>query len=62
MRVIIIEDKDAKALLDKLKLESLRKNHINMRNPDQPLTMEDMHGVFLYVVVGWLNEQGAKLH
>lgn len=61
MRAIIIDDKDAKALVDKLKLESLRKDHINMENPDNPLTMEQMHRIFHYQVVRWLQEQGARV-
>ncbi len=58
MKAIIIEDKDCKALIDKLKLESMRKDHINMENPGQPLTIESMHRIFHYVVVGWLQQQG----
>lgn len=70
MRAIIIEDKDAKALLDRLELEKYKKAH---KHPAHQLsldlahggrdeiTLADMHRWFHYVVVGWLQEQGASL-
>jgi hypothetical protein len=60
MRCIIIEDKDAKDLLRRLKLELLRETH-----PNAPVltghSAGDMHRIFHYQVVQWLQEQGAEL-
>ena len=60
MRVIIIEDKDAKALLDRLDLTALKRDRI-WTDPEHPPTVDDMHRAFRYVVVNWLHEQGAEL-
>jgi hypothetical protein len=72
MRAIIIDDKDAKSLLEKLKLAAFRKdapgygieqseawNNLPQGIRDQIIS--DMHGRFHYVVCGWLQEQGAKV-
>ncbi len=71
MRAIIIDDKDAKALLDKLKLESFRKDcptygvvesdawHALPVAVRDKLT-DDMHRRFHYVLCCWLQDQGAK--
>jgi hypothetical protein len=62
MKAIIIEDKDARALMDQLKLKSMQKgNLLNFRNPDEPATLKEVHGAFVYVVVQWLQDQGCKL-
>ncbi len=62
MKAIIIEDKDCKALLDKLKLQSMNDSNVMRRNPDSPATLEEVHRAFVFVVVRWLQEQGASLH
>lgn len=59
MRVILIEEKDAKALLNKLELVNLRKDHPNFEKPGEPLTIDQMHRLFHYEVVRWLQDQGA---
>lgn len=59
MRAIIIDDKDAKALLDSLKLEKLEEgNHFC---GDKPVTLQHMHRTFHFVVCRWLQEQGADV-
>ena len=60
MRAIIIQDKDAKDLLRRLELVVLRDTHARSRC----LTGEgkaDMHRIFHYEVVRWLQDQGADL-
>lgn len=59
MKAIIISDADARALLDRLELISLRSNNILREDPNRPATEADIHRAFHYVVVGWLQEQGA---
>ncbi len=59
MKAIIINDTDARALLDKLKLQSLTADgHIFL---ERPYTIESIHRVFHYVVCRWLQEQGADV-
>jgi len=68
MKVIIIEEKDSKALLDRLELQKFRKGeqHRNKKaststdlgNRDM-VTLGDMHRWFHYIVTIWLQEQGA---
>lgn len=66
MRAIIIDDKDAKALLDKLKLESLenyctRTSEIYGISPEaRKAFLEEVHRRFHYVVCTWLQQQGAS--
>jgi hypothetical protein len=55
MKAIIIQDKDAKALLDKLKLENFE-----TREPDKEL-VNRIHRKFHYIVSSWLSEQGAEI-
>lgn len=63
MRAIIIDDKDAKALLDKLELRRLRADNILMNTPPEGTAMVDwIHRAFHYEVVRWLQEQGAEVH
>lgn len=57
MRVIIIEDKDARELLDRLELAKLRAT--NYRG--NPVTFEEMHQTFHFHVVRWLQDQGANI-
>ena len=57
MRAIIIEDKDACALVDKLKLKSLRETH----QVNEEMTLSEMHRLFHYEVVKWLQDQGATV-
>ncbi len=60
MKAIIISDMDARALLDKLKLESMRGDgHFRGHDPENPPTIEGIHRAFHYVVTRWLQEQGA---
>jgi hypothetical protein len=59
MRAIIIDDKDALALLDQLDLARMRSE--NDKYPsDAPPTFAEIHRTFHYVVVRWLQEQGAS--
>jgi len=58
MRVILIEEKDALALVDRLKLVSLRKDHPNFTFNDET-RIEEMHRLFHYEIVRWLQDQGA---
>lgn len=61
MRAIIIDDKDARALLDKLELKALRADNIMRADHAKPPTVEEIHRAFVYVVVRWLQEQGAEI-
>ncbi len=60
MKAIIIEDKDAKALLAQLELEKFNTVHLR-KDPDRPVSRDEMHRWFHYVVVNWLQEQGAEI-
>ncbi len=55
MRVIIIEDKDAKNLISKLELEKFKISKSGMTEVSQ------IHRQFHYIVAKWLQEQGAEL-
>lgn len=59
MKAIIISDTDARALLDKLRLTALTGSNTFRFDPTRPPSMEDMRRTFHYVVVRWLQEQGA---
>lgn len=72
MRAIIIDDKDARALLDKLQLASFEKSlgGYGVREQEAwhglPESMREeiirrVHGRFHYVVCTWLQEQGARV-
>ena len=61
MKAIIIQDTDARALLDKLKLESLKGEHTQWDDPSKPPSVESMHRRFHYIVCTWLQEQGADV-
>lgn len=71
MRVIIIEDKDAKALMNELSLTAMDHSlgcvDQIMQDAWQSLPtglrkeiVEKVHGKFVYRVVGWLQAQGAN--
>lgn len=66
MLAIIIQDKDAKALLDKLKLASFddyccRISEIfGISSEGRKAMVEEIHRRFHYVVTCWLQEQGAR--
>ena len=61
MRAIIIQDTDARALLDKLRLQSMYTENTMRGDPNQPATVADVHRAFHYVVVRWLQEHGADV-
>lgn len=72
MRAIIIEDKDAAALLDQLKLESMDKdlNSYMIAAKEEwhklpPSTRDEivhkLHRKFHFIVCRWLQEQGANV-
>lgn len=58
MKAIIIEEKDCKALLDRLELEKYRTTQFRS-DPDAPVTKAEVHGWFHYIVTTWLQEQGG---
>ena len=64
MRAIIINDSDARALLDKLKLQTMHEEgHFRQFNEpvdfNQPASISAVHRAFHYVVTRWLQEHGA---
>lgn len=61
MRAIIIDDKDAKSLLMRLELAAMKKDNVMRDDPSRPPTADDIHRAFHYVVVRWLQEQGADV-
>lgn len=71
MRAIIIEDKDCKALLDKLLIskprvtEMLARLSIDENSPREGLAervVESAYSNLRHIVVDWLQEQGFKQH
>lgn len=60
MRVIIIEDKDARALLDQLQLAKFTEKQ-DIRLSLSSTTVDDIHRHFHYVVCKWLQEQGCNV-
>ena len=61
MRAIIIDDKDAKALLERLQLTKYTNGQgRSHRNADELANVDEMHRWFHYVVCSWLQEQGAN--
>jgi hypothetical protein len=72
MRAIIIDDKDARALLDKMKLESGNfgyHQYYRLAEKTGPITTQEVDQLvqevfrhFNYHLVGWLVDQGVKLH
>lgn len=61
MKAIIISDQDARALVDRLELAKYHEQHIMRRDPDKSPTADEMHRWFHFVVVKWLQEQGADV-
>ena len=69
MRAIIIEDKDARAILDKLKLESLKDLRFTngvevgkvLSQRDIDSMVSEIHRKFHYEVCSWLQDQGASV-
>jgi hypothetical protein len=65
MKAIIIEDKDARALVDQLQLLKMQgKNLLSQIIADDPatgVTVAEVHRAFHYVVVRWLQDQGASV-
>lgn len=61
MKAIIIQDTDARALLDKLELTALNGDNIMRADPSKPANVSDVHRAFHYVVCRWLQEQGADV-
>ena len=59
MRAIIIEDKDAKALIDQLKLEAMTET--NMRPEVSKAAIKIIHRRFHFIVTQWLQEQGCDV-
>lgn len=58
MRVIIIEDKDARALLDALKLERFEQADSDKQHWD---IIQKVHQQFHYHVCTWLQDQGCQI-
>lgn len=61
MRAIIIDDKDARDLIEKLELCKLKGNFHKTFDTDRKASIEDVHSAFHYVVVRWLQDQGANI-
>jgi len=59
MRAIIIQDADAKALLDQLKLKNLEESP--MRPEVSKAAIDVIHRQFHYVVKKWLQEHGCDV-
>lgn len=66
MRAIIIDDKDARQLLDLLKLEQFK--CVGDRLPEaldpeawKKAAVGEIHAKFLFVVCRWLQDQGASI-
>lgn len=66
MRAIIIDDKDARELLDQLKLDKFEQ--IGTRLPEKldaetwkKAVIEEIHRKMHYVVCRWLQDQGASV-
>lgn len=57
MKAIIIEEKDAKSLLNMLEFAKYR--DIDPYTPRDEQTVHDVHRHFHYVVTKWLQEQGC---
>lgn len=61
MRAIIIDDKDAKALLDKLQLTKFTHRNGFREDASDEEKLREIHRWFHYVVCNWLQEQGATV-
>lgn len=60
MKVIIISEVEARALLDQLELRKMRDSNVTSLDPEDP-RVSDMHRAFHYVVCRWLQEMGADV-
>ena len=67
MRVIIIEDKDAMALIDSLKLEKFEDARLmtgsafdRLSESSKKSILDSVHRRFHFIVTRWLQEQGAR--
>jgi hypothetical protein len=68
MRAIIINDNDARSLLDQLRLESFKgiascplADNLNLQPEQLGLVVNEIHRKFHFIVSQWLQEQGASL-
>ena len=59
MKAIIIQNTDARALLDQLKLEKFEQSDGKIVSANTDLGR--MHAKFHYIVCRWLQEQGANV-
>jgi len=59
MKAIIIEEKDAQALINNLKLARLERDRYH--NGETDPTVENMHRIFYAEVIDWFKEQGANV-
>jgi len=53
MRIIAVEEKDIKALMEKLELEKFK------LTTNQVFAIDEMHRHFHYVVCSWVQEHGS---
>ena len=56
MKAVVANCKVGKMLVDLLELKRIKAS--GNQNPRRGDPIDDAHAKFLYVVVGWLNEQG----
>lgn len=62
MKAIIIEDVDARALLDSLELNTMRAaNHWPHNSKATNEAIVDAHRTFHYIVCRWLQDHGANV-
>lgn len=66
MKAIIIQDQDARALLDQLKLEAFHPTSYHtgqerLTPQELKVVTEEVHRRFHYIVCRWLQEQGASV-
>lgn len=54
MRAIIIDDKDARNLLEQLELRKMKGDFHDTFDPDRKVDINSVHRAFHYVVVRWL--------
>lgn len=61
MKAIIITDMDCDHLLDQLELSKLRKANV-LQKEYGPVSIDEMHRSFHFVVTRWLQAHGYKGH
>lgn len=59
MKAIITQEEDCCALLDQLELAKLRQSNTLKKETD-PVSIDEMHRTFHFVVVRWLQAHGAR--